>query len=285
MLFRPLSLRVAPAVLLFLGSAGAVTETLAQQPSQAQVNAIRQSCRSDYMAHCASVPAGGAAALDCLRQHASSLSAACQQAVNAIQAPATAAKGKGKAAPPTGEAAAPSAAPTVQAPAVAPPAADSAAAPAAPKAAPASKKAQLAKLGQACGTDYRLHCHGIPLRGPAALACLTRNAPTLSPGCREVLATVATSAPAAKRPPVAAPAAPTVVAAPAAPSTPVQPAPLLVSPREELLLMRTACGADYARFCRGLRFGAGRVATCLHYNMASLSPRCQQAMTALHEGR
>ena len=29
----------------------------------------------------------------------------------------------------------------------------------------------------------------------------------------------------------------------------------------------------------------GRVAACLHYNRANLSPRCQQALIALHEGR
>ena len=37
----------------FTGAAGA------QQPSQAQADAIRQSCRGDYQAHCAGVPTGG----------------------------------------------------------------------------------------------------------------------------------------------------------------------------------------------------------------------------------
>jgi hypothetical protein len=77
----------------------------------------------------------------------------------------------------------------------------------------------------------------------------------------------------------------TTAAAPAVAPPPVEPAPLLVSPREELFILRMACGGDYAAFCRGLRPGAGRIAACLHYNSASLSPRCQQALTSLREGR
>ena len=75
-------------------------------------------------------------------------------------------------------------------------------------------------------------------------------------------------------------AATAAVAPPAA-----EPAPLLVTPREELFMLRTACGADYANFCRGLRPGAGRITACLHYNSANLSPRCQQALVSLREGR
>ena len=58
------------------------TLAFAQQPSQAQASAIKQSCRSDYQANCSSVPAGGRASLQCLQQHLSDLSPACQSAVN-----------------------------------------------------------------------------------------------------------------------------------------------------------------------------------------------------------
>ena len=61
--------------LLIATAFGVASDALAQQPSQAQINAIRQSCRNDYMAHCSSVTPGGPAALHCLQQHASSLSA------------------------------------------------------------------------------------------------------------------------------------------------------------------------------------------------------------------
>ena len=58
--------------------------TPAGQPGQAQINAVRQACRSDYMAHCSSVPTGGQAALTCLQQNMQSLSGPCQQAVGAM---------------------------------------------------------------------------------------------------------------------------------------------------------------------------------------------------------
>ena len=204
-------LRATQIALLIAGTVSVASETLAQQPTQAQTNAIRQACRNDYMAHCSSVPTGGAPALHCLQQHVSSLSSGCQAAVNAIKAPAP--KAKAAAAPAPAEATAPTA-------------------PAATAKAPAaqSKKAQLATIRRACGADYRVHCHGIPPGGGASIACLKRNAMTLSPPCQQALSVVATAVPAAAAAPappaVPAPAtAPTVAAAPAA-APPVEPAPL-----------------------------------------------------------
>ncbi len=39
----------------------------AQAPSQAQRDAIKSQCRSDYIAHCSSIPPGGEASLQCLQ--------------------------------------------------------------------------------------------------------------------------------------------------------------------------------------------------------------------------
>src|SRR4051794_20096227 len=64
---------------------------LAQAPSQAQRDAIKSQCRSDYIAHCSSVPPGGEASLQCLQKNMSSLSSSCQSAVRAVEAPAAAA--------------------------------------------------------------------------------------------------------------------------------------------------------------------------------------------------
>src|SRR5712671_6246085 len=64
------------------------TPAFSQAPTDAQRNAIRSECRSDYEAHCASVPPGGAASLQCLQQNVSSLSSSCQTAVRAVGAPA-----------------------------------------------------------------------------------------------------------------------------------------------------------------------------------------------------
>src|SRR5580704_19429890 len=59
-----------------------------QAPTDAQRSAIRSACRSDYQAHCASIPPGGAASLQCLQQNMSSLSPSCQTAVRAVEPPA-----------------------------------------------------------------------------------------------------------------------------------------------------------------------------------------------------
>src|SRR4029079_3630656 len=72
------------AAALVAATIGAAGDALAQQPSQAPLNALRSSCGSDYMAHCSSVPTGGAPALNCLKQHMPALSGGCQSAVNAI---------------------------------------------------------------------------------------------------------------------------------------------------------------------------------------------------------
>src|SRR6266853_217549 len=69
----------------------AATPALSQGPSEAQREAVKSECRSDYMAHCSSVPPGGEASLQCLAKNMSSLSAACQGAVRAVAAPAAAA--------------------------------------------------------------------------------------------------------------------------------------------------------------------------------------------------
>jgi hypothetical protein len=59
-----------------------------QAPTDAQRSAIRSACRSDYIAHCSSVPPGGMASLQCLQKNMSSLSSSCQTAVRAVEAPA-----------------------------------------------------------------------------------------------------------------------------------------------------------------------------------------------------
>src|SRR6185437_1772825 len=69
-----------------VGGAAAPAATMAApaQPTQAQQNAIKSACQHDYRAHCASVPPGGAAALQCLQKNAASLSASCRNAVAAV---------------------------------------------------------------------------------------------------------------------------------------------------------------------------------------------------------
>ncbi len=150
----------------------------AQQPTQAQASAIRQSCAADYRAHCASVPTGGAAALACLQQNAASVSPSCQRELAAVgggAAPGQTQTGQTPANPPAGPPAGPSSAPAAAAP-VTPP--------------PLTPRQQALVLRRACAPDYQRLCHGVAPGGGRAIACLDENASALSPGCRNTLASM-----------------------------------------------------------------------------------------------
>jgi len=159
----------------------AAAGTSPKKPSSAQVAAVRSACRSDYMAHCSSVPTGGAAALNCLKQNKSSLSAGCQQAVNA--ASGGAASGGNATAPSEGSGAAPADAATA-APAAAPAAAPMTLRPMRPR-------EVLFVLRSACGADVRALCAGVPPGGGRIVECLASKAASLSPACHDVLGSFA----------------------------------------------------------------------------------------------
>lgn len=159
----PASLRdlgYAAAVLLF-AVAGLGAPANAQQPTQAQANAIRSACPSDFRANCSGVQPGGAAALACLQQNMASLSAPCQKAVGAVGGAATA-------------------------PAGAPPAAAKPAAVAAPPVA-LTPRQEIRIVRESCGPDFRRLCGTVPLGGGRAIACLRANAASLSPPCQGAL--------------------------------------------------------------------------------------------------
>ena len=276
------------------------TPAWSQAPTDAQRNAIRSQCRADYQAHCASVPPGGAASLQCLQKNMSSLSPGCAGAVRAVE-PAAAPKAESApAAPPKAEstpAAAPkaestpaaepksSAAPAPAAPAATAPAAAAAkpatAAPAAaPKAAAAGTTAkqptdaQVAAIRSACRSDYQKVCAGVPTGGAPALQCLEQNKAKVSAPCAQAVnAASGGAAPAAAG--AAATASP--AAAPAA-----APAPALVlrpmRPREELFVLRSACSADVRTLCGGVAAGGGRIMQCLATQAGSVSPACREVL-------
>ena len=242
----------------------------AQAPSQAQRDAIKSQCRSDYMAHCSSVPPGGEASLQCLQKNMSSLSSSCQSAVRAVEAPAAAtAKPADTAAP---KAAAPEAATAAPAKSAEPKAAA-----AAPAGQPTS--AQVSAIRSACRSDYPKVCAGVPTGGAPALQCLEKNKAKLSAGCEKAVSAASgggatAAAPAAGVAPAAAGA--TAAAAPAAPAVIVlRP----MRPREELLVLRSACGADVRSICGGVQPGGGRIVQCLATNAAQLSPACKGVLS------
>jgi cysteine rich repeat protein len=234
-----------------------------QQPTSAQRDAIRSACRSDYEAHCASVPPGGKPALMCLQDNIASLSQSCQQAVNAI----------GVASP------APAAGKSSEAPAATAPAPSGAVPPAATSAAPKPSSAQVEAIRRACRTDYQAACADVPTGGAAALSCLQKNVASLSPPCQQAVnAAGGGSAPAdAAATPTPEPKAGVAAA--------VVPVPRAISPRQEIFLVRSACREDFRRSCGDVPPGGGRIIGCLRANEASLSPRCQSALAPLVQSR
>jgi hypothetical protein len=203
--------------------AATLAPTAAQQPTQAQRDALRAACRSDFMANCASVQPGGKEALECLQRNEPKLSAPCRSAVNAIATPASGAAAPAPTAatpPKPSEALAPAqpaaaAPPATKMPAAAPtrkttaptratttPAAASAAASgsaSAPTAAPAVAplgpirpmlpRRALMILAQ-CRPEQQRLCAGVPAGGGKILSCLAANAQQLSPTCYQALARV-----------------------------------------------------------------------------------------------
>ncbi len=262
---RAATLWASMATVIFTG----LTPAFSQAPTDAQRSAIRSECRSDYETHCASVPPGGAASLQCLQKNMSSLSSGCQTAVRAVEPPAA----------PKAESA-PAAAPKIEKTESATAKPAETAAPAPPKAAadaPAKKpsSAQVAAIRSACRSDYQKVCAGVPTGGAPALQCLEKNKSKVSPACEQAVnaASGGGAAPAAGgAPTTAATASPG--AAPAA-----APAPVLVlrpmRPREELFVLRSACGGDVRALCGGVAPGGGRIVQCLATQAASLSPGCQ----------
>jgi hypothetical protein len=279
------ALRIAALVAASLGLAHAAS---AQRPSAEQIAAIRAACRSDYIAHCAGVPPGGAQALACLREHLASVSAACAQAVNAGGAapgPAPAAQTPAAPAAPEPE---PAAAPPALAPATAPAAAGRAAA-ALARMQPNDQ--QFGIILEACGPDIDNHCASVE-RGPDwQLECLRKNAASLSTGCEQVLVAIASAAPAAApaaTAPAAPPPAPAAAAPPPAPAV-AAPAPAPAGPRarptrEQIGAIFRSCRGDMREYCAGGERAPGSRIRCLRENAANLSPECQEALAALASG-
>jgi hypothetical protein len=256
------------------------TPAYSQAPTAAQRSAIRAECRSDYEAHCASIPPGGMASLQCLQKNMSSLSSGCQSVVRAVGSPS-----EGKAEPPTTPAkteSEPTVAPKEESAAVPSAPAAEGAATATPGAATAAtskpSNANIAAIRSACRGDYSRVCPGVPTGGAPAMQCLEKNKSRVSAACQKAVAAVNGNA------------APTTAGAAAAPANEATanpagapPAAALVlrpmRPREELFVLRSACGADVRALCGGVTPGGGRLIQCLVMQSASLSPDCRGVLS------
>jgi Cysteine rich repeat len=140
----------------------------AQQPTDAQISAVRSACRGDYKSVCAGVPTGGKEALQCLQQHADAVSPACHVAL----------------APLSGKADAPTAAQAAPAQAASSAAAAISAAP------PMTARQQAHLLRTDCSADFEKFCSTVQLGGGRGVACLKAHAAELTQLCQSALLAV-----------------------------------------------------------------------------------------------
>jgi len=255
----------------------AVEPLAAQQPTEAQRDAIRASCRSDFMANCSGVTPGGKEAFECLLRNESRLSGSCKAAVNAVAE----------------KPAAPAAAPPAAAETPAPSRAESAA-PKEPAAASASSEDTLKTVQKACSmSDMMAHCSWIQPGNPEIVLCLKANAADLSPSCQAaVQAAPATPAAAAtpepehkatpvkKAEPERKPEPPRASAPPPAPAAAGTKKPTA----EQQSAIRAACRSDFMSHCSGVTPGGSAALQCLQRNAASLSAGCKGALAAVAGG-
>jgi hypothetical protein len=268
----------------------------AQQPTQAQRDAIRAACRSDFMANCSGVQPGGKEAFECLLRNDAKLSPSCQAAVNA-------------AAPKPAEPAA-AGAPTVPAPEApaqseaAPPATKVEGAPLGIQVAPAeAQNEELKTVQQACTrNDLVAHCSWIAPNNPEILQCLKANAADLSPNCQAAVQSLPASPPPAaaapssaepswqaapaKKPVEPRPAEPARAGAPPAPATPAAPAAAAPAKptAQQTAAIRAACRSDFMSHCSGVQPGGAEALQCLKRNEAQLSAACRSAVAAIGGG-
>jgi Cysteine rich repeat len=121
-------------------------------------------------------------------------------------------------------------------------------------------QAQAAAIRSSCRSDYMRDCSNVPPGGMASLQCLREHMSGLSPDCASAVSAVTPATPA---PPDQVAAART---------------PMMMSPRQELRLLRRACGPDYRALCQDAPPGGGRAIGCLRDHAADLSPTCQNAL-------
>ncbi len=160
----------------------------APPPSEEAVKeAMKAHCRSDYMAHCMSVPPGGKEALQCIQRNYAHLSSACKRAV-ASTMPHHARPARAAARPARNEMHANAPTP------LAPPPPSALQQPPQPDPAMITAKAERVRpmermaVFRACNQDQAAVCPGVPPGGGHIIACLAMHPDALSPFCRNAVA-------------------------------------------------------------------------------------------------
>jgi hypothetical protein len=110
----------------------------------------------------------------------------------------------------------------------------------------------------------------VPTGGAPALQCLEKNKSKLSGNCQQAVNAAGGGA----TTPAAGTASTTAATTSPAAALVLRP----MRPREELFVVRSACGGDVRALCGGIAPGGGRIARCLATQAASLSPACKEVL-------
>lgn len=217
----------------------------AAKPTEAQLDAIKSNCRSDFMSNCWGVKRGGAEAFQCLKEHMASLSSGCQKAIKAATPAPAPAKTPQPAAPK------PASAPAPEPAAPAAPAPQQEVAPkqeAPPAKQPETKSASPAPQESA------------PPPAPKAAAAPPPQQPVPEAVPPAEATTPEVPAPAASE------AAPAIIG--------------FIPPRKKLMVQRH-CRQELETYCADVDVGQGRVLRCLFGHKSALTPGCQGALAKL----
>jgi len=170
--------------------------------------------------------------------------------------------------------------------------------------------AQQAAIRSACPSDFRSYCSGVSPGGAAALQCLQKNLAKLSSACQSAVAAVtpgtsssssgnaATSNDAATTDSSAktdssdgstsdsdSGAAATAPAPETQKKSTNQPAAaepaVQLTLRQEIFLVRQACGPEFRAYCSGVQLGGGNAVNCLRAHSNKLSGACKGAISDL----
>jgi hypothetical protein len=138
-------------------------------------------------------------------------------------------------------------------------------------------KAQESAIRSACRSDFMAHCSKVNPNGPGAMACLQRNAASLSPRCRAAVgAAGGGSAPAGAQPG----ARPTPAAAQAGSNPGAAQGPS----KAQNNAIRSACRSDFMAHCSKVNPSGPGAMACLQRNAAALSAKCSAAVGAAGGG-
>jgi hypothetical protein len=194
---------VSTSTALVVATLAASSAVMAAEPTEAQLNSIRQSCRADYEKVCAAVPPGGAPAIECLKQNVLKVSQPCQMALVAIGSGAAPLPKAADLASVHQKMTSGAMVPATSVPAPAPAATTSTPLTAATASAPSMMTTRPPENGspskvpfreevmiarESCGPEYRQYCPMVRPGGGRAIACLAANDASLNPTCKKVVA-------------------------------------------------------------------------------------------------